>query len=506
LGFSGRTARWRHLKYVLLAQFYVVLGLEFYYVLPASYPLLAGSGILFVCGLVLLVQRGLASLLKQNRVLTYSVAGFVGALTVYMYFRNATFTTHFFDLGNFEQPLYMTLFGHQFFVVNASPNVIKEQVLPWFVTGWPNSTFYFTADFSPMLILLLPFYAIFPNPVTLALVQNLALALPALLIFRVVEDEGRRLWVSLLYLGYAPLYFVAIWDFHTEVFFPLFLFLMVYFLKSNRRWFLASAVLFLSINQAAPVLLFLLLPYLYKKSRDPLLVGWLGVIAFLFIDAAYAVTGYFLDPRFAVPSGGGLLSAVFPGMGDKLTYLALLLGPLFFAPLLSPLAVLPAGAWLAFTFVKDFPPFYSIYYQYSMIAAGFIFLGLVGASRRVDPKLLKVGLVLSLCVFAASWPWTGNTQAGTDLPYSNPAYQKLQYYLAQIPANATVMASDSVFPQLANRVGTYFDPDFPPQWIILEKTDGNLAFQEPSVGRFMLEGSYTILENDSLLFVARMNG
>jgi uncharacterized membrane protein len=501
--FNGGILR-RYLKYALLAQFYFILALVYYNVLPTSFAILGESGILFVCGLLLLVYRGLVSLLQQNRALTCTVASFVAVLTVYMWFKNATFTTYFFDLGNFEQPLYMTLFGHQFFALNASPNVVQEVAYHVYIPT-QNTTFLFTAEFSPMLILLLPFYAIYPSPMTLALLQNLALALPALLIYRMVEDEGKRLWVSLLYLGYAPLYFAAIWDFHTEVFFPLFLFLAVFFMKSNVKWFLASAVLFLSVNQAGPVLLVFFLPFVYQRTRNVKLVVFLGVMAITFVAANYAVSGYFLDSRLAVPSGGGIGSAVLSGIGGKAAYVALLLAPLLFVPVLSPLVVLPAGAWLAYAFLSNAPAFTSMPYQYSMIPAGFLFLGLVGTRWRVSRRHLKVGLVVSLCVFAVSWPWGGNPQAGTALPYSNPAYQRLDYYLQQIPANATVMASDSVFPHLANRLGTYFDPSFPPQWIVLYKNDSNLVFQEPYVRHYMQVASYTILEDDSLLLVARMN-
>jgi hypothetical protein len=66
-----------------------------------------------------------------------------------------------------------------------------------------------------------------------------------------------------------------------------------------------------------------------------------------------------------------------------------------------------------------------------------------------------------------------------------------------------VVASDSVFPQLANRVGTYFDPNFPPQWIIMDKADNNLGYQEPLVDHYLSSVHYTILENDSMLLVAR---
>jgi uncharacterized membrane protein len=332
------------------------------------------------------------------------------------------------------------------------------------------------------------------------------IAFPALLIYRLVEDKTKRLWVSLLYLGYAPFYFAAIFDFHTEVFFPLFLFLTLYFLKTNAKWYYASLVLFVSVNQAGPLLLAFFLPYVYFRSRSFRMVLWPALIAVVFGTAAYATSGHFFDWRFMVPSGGAAASAVVSSLGSKLTYVMFLLAPLLFAPVLEPLALLPAMAWLAYVFLRNYFPFASILFQYNMLVAGFLFIGLIGTLKHVDSRMLKVGLIVSLLVFVASWPQSGGYVAGTELPFSNPAYQKLSSILTRIPPNATVMASDSVFPALANRMGTYFDPSFLPQWIVLEKSDNNFALQQPYVSYYLSRANYTILENDNLLFVATLNG
>ena len=502
----SKIVRWRFLKCVLLGQFYIVLALEFFYILPTSYPMLAASGLLFLLGLLMLVSRELISLLRQNFVLSCAVVYFVEIMTLWMYFKNATFATHFFDLGNFMQPLYLTLFGHQLFTLNVNPLVGQGiSVIPINLSA-PNSVFLFTYVFSPFLFLVLPFYAIYPSATTLFVIQNVLIALPALFIFRLVEDKEKRLWVSLLYLGYAPIYFSGIFDFHTEAFFPLFLFLIVYFMKSDTRWYYVSSALFLSLNQAAPELLAFFMPYVYFKSRNFRLVLWPALMAAVFGLAASVVSGHVLDWRFLFPSeGGAAASAVLSGLGGKLTYVMLLLAPLLFVPLLQPLALLPAGVWMAYAFIRNYFPFTSILFQYNMLVTGFLFLGLVGALKHIDSRMLKVGLVVSLLVFAVSWPQGTGYIAGTELPYSNPAYQRLDSIVSQIPPNATVMASDSVYPALANRAETYFVPNFPPQWIVLEKGDNNLFEQQPYVEYYLSKANYTILENDSLLFVAKLN-
>ncbi len=497
--------RWRYLRYVLMAQFYVVLALAFLYVIPSTYPVLAVSGLLFLCGFVMLIYKGLRSLVAQNFVLSVAVGCFIEGMTILMFFKYATFATHFFDLGIFMQPLYTTLYGHELLATQASPSALQLVSITPVPLSASNTTFMLTSVFSPMLFLLLPFYAVYPSAITLFLIQNAAIALPALFVFNMIEDRKKALWASLLYLCYAPLYFVALFDFHTEAFFPVFLFLAVYFMKTDAKWYYASVALFLSVNQAGPALLAFFLPYIYFKTKNLWQVALPAVMAVCFGAGAFVVTGHVLDWRFVIPSGGAAASSVLSGLGGKLTYAMFLLAPVAFVPLLDILAFLPAGAWLVYALVRNYYPFTSILFQYNMLAAGFIFLGLVGAVKHVDAKVLKIGIVVSLVVFAASWPQTSGYIAGSELPYANPAYPQLSVILKEIPANATVMASDSVYPSLANRLGTYFNPTFPPQWIVLEKTDNNLFIQYPYVQYYMSVANYTILVNNSLLFVARMN-
>lgn len=496
---------WKYLKYALLGQFYVILSLAFFYVLPASYPLLAASGILFLCGLLMIVHKGLISLLRQSTVLSVAFGCFVEALTLFMFFKYVTFTTHFFDLGIFMQPLYLTLYGHQLLATNASPTALQLVAVSPINLSAPNSTFMLTTVFSPLLLLLLPFYAIYPSALTLFIIQNVVIAFPAFLIFRLIEDKGKALWASLLYLGYAPLYFVALFDFHTEVFFPLFLFLAVYFMTTDSKWFYASVALFLSTNQAGPALLVFFLPYLYRKTKSIPMTAVPAAMAACFAGAAYVVTGQFIKSQFVLPSVGSAASSIISGLGGKLTYATLMFAPVLFLSLLELLATLPALAWLAYTLLRNYFPWTSILFQYNMLVAGFVFLGLVGAVKHVDAKVLKVGLVISLVVFVISWPQNIGYVAGNELPFGNPAYPQLSAVLRQIPPNATVMASDSVYPVLANRVGTYFNPNFPPQWIVLEKGDNNLFIQYPYVDYYMSVAHYTVLINNSMLFVAEMN-
>ncbi len=496
----------KRLAVILMLQFYAILALEFFYVIPTSHVTIALSGLIFTLGLLLLVFKALRVLLQQNLILTWAFLIFVEVLTIWFYYKHTSFLTHFFDLGVFMQPLYSTLYGHQLFVVNASPNALRSVIVSPPDLHRPQSTFLFPTPFSPFLFFLLPFYAIYPDAITLSLLQNVAIGFPAFLIYGMMDDKRKSLWASLLYLGYSPIYYSAFFDFHSESFFPLFLFLSVYFMKKDIRKYYASIIILLSLNQAAPVFLLFFLPYIYFKTKRFMMVILTAVMAGAFVAANYAVSGYFVDIQLLLlPTVNSIFANIASDLSQKLTYVLFLFAPLLFLPLLEPLAVLPAGAWLAFGFIRNNFPFTSILFQYNMLVVAFLFIGFIGVSKLVDRKVLTLGILISLLVFMASWPPPGvGGIASTELPFSTPLYWNIGTILAQIPPSATVMASDNVFPHLANSMNTYFQPTFPPQWIILSKSDRNLGFQLPYVDYFLSHAKYNILENDSILFIANL--
>lgn len=503
-------AGWLPRKCLLLVQFYVVLALAFFYIVPDSIFVVGTSGVVFLFGLLLLVYRRLIPALLESQILFVAFLFFLLLSTDWMVFKQITFTTHFFDLGIIMQPLYSTLYGHQLFTVNASPDVLRGIIsIPPNLAG-PDSTFLLKSSFSPIWFLLLPFYAVYPSAYTLFVVQGIVLGLPAFLLYRMVEEKGKALWVSLLWLGYTPMYYALVFDFHTEVLYPLFLFLLVYFMKRDTRLFYVSLLMFLAINQAAPLLLFLFLPYVYWKTRNARLVVFSALIAIAFILAAYAITGGVLQSSqgtsLVLPSSlSGLVATLSTSLSNHLNYVIYLLAPLLFIPLLEPLTILPAIGWMGYAFVRNYFPYTSIQFQYDVILAGFLFLAFAGASKKIDVRVIKVGLVVSLVVFAATWGSAGGQLAATDTPYSNPAYPSLNSIISQIPPSATVMASDNVFPHLANSMSTYFTPNSPPQWIVISKTDRNIGYQMPYINYFLSVANYKIIENNSVLFVAELS-
>src|ERR1700687_6189622 len=98
--------------------------------------------------------------------------------------------------------------------------------------------------FSPVFLLLVPFYFAFPHPETILVIQTLALALgawPVFLLARLKLPAGYApLWV-LAYLLFVPLAYINLYDFHEVAFSIVPLGFALYFLERGRRvWFLVS--------------------------------------------------------------------------------------------------------------------------------------------------------------------------------------------------------------------------------------------------------------------------
>lgn len=128
---------------------------------------------------------------------------------------------------------------------------------------------FFSEHFAPILLLLIPIYLIHDGPVVLVIIQALATVFSAIPLYILAKDKLSKpiiaLCISAAYLTNRYLMNGLMFDFHMEIFEPLFIF---------------SAFLFLHRNKAGKYFLFLILA-LACKEDVPLYMFGLGVYAFL---------------------------------------------------------------------------------------------------------------------------------------------------------------------------------------------------------------------------------
>jgi uncharacterized membrane protein len=253
-----------------------------------------------------------------------------------------------------------------------------------------------------------------------------------------------------------------------------------------RRFVLASAGL---------MLLCLVAYYVDLLLRERYLAPLLGVSAFPSTNSGYVVGG-------TLGELGLLVQNVGVGFTTKLTAWLVLLALLGFVPLFAPRALVLALPWLGFTFLSSSLNYVTIGFQYGFIEASSLLVafafGLGGLARAVRSRAARparhgsrtsgravapasagpaplpsrsrglprglwvVGFVLLLAVNVAASPvdpalqgmvGLGSAYQLTDQPPAG--YGSVQELVGLMPPGATVLASDNLFPLVANDLNAY---------------------------------------------------
>ncbi len=199
-------------------------------------------------------------------------------------------------------------------------------------------------------------------------------------------------------------------------------------------------------------------------------------------------TGYLIG---ATPSALGLAAGnLTHGFGTKATYWLLILGLLAFVPLLAPRALVMTVPWFAFTFFSTNVNYVTLGFQYGLIAGSTVLVAFAFALPRAQQMLslgarsdtpversvesvpsvrrTRVGrgavlaaVILVLAVNVALTPANPALQntglgAAYRLSYDPPpGAAQVRTLAAMIPAGATVLASDDLFPLVANDAQAY---------------------------------------------------
>ncbi|MEM0374270.1 MAG: DUF2079 domain-containing protein, partial [Sulfolobales archaeon] len=159
--------------------FYTYWLLEFLNLLPVYPIILQILGITTVVSVLLYFKNYLLKYLRIKPLLIGFVL-YVEFTVLWMYFKHLSFETFAFDLGIFMQALYTTLYNHLFFF--ESPDLFYLNLKD------PFQLSFFDIHFSPILFLLLPFYASFPSELTLFIIQSVVSALPIFVIYAIARE------------------------------------------------------------------------------------------------------------------------------------------------------------------------------------------------------------------------------------------------------------------------------------------------------------------------------
>lgn len=460
-----------------------------------------------------------------NKAVTLSViafaaavfALFVGSVTV---FRYLTYSAPNFDFGIFCQMFYN----------------MKESGLPDTTCERDFLLSHFGVHVSPIYYLILPFYMIFPSPVTLQVAQAVILAsavIPLYLLCKKYNLSNRvTALISIMFLAYPAMSAGAMYDIHENCFLPVLLLFMFYFFEKKKwLWMYVFAVLTLLVKEDAFVYIIIFALYALVGRKTVKNSIALAVIAIsYFAVATYYLTNYgmgVMSNRFDnfIYDDSGLLGVVktllinpaylftqvFSATGntaEKLFYLIQILVPVCFIPFATRklarwILVLPVFINL----ITNYPYQYNINFQYGFaISAFFFYLIIMNVSEMNDntKKFIvptaAVVACLAVCIFVL--PNFGNIERYSE---NKSQYQQMNEILDTIPDDVSVAASTFLLPHIADREEIYEvayhqsrdDVDY----VVLDMRLGCDGESSVYCSEFLAEGYEVLKEYDGLITI-----
>ncbi|MEU2390625.1 DUF2079 domain-containing protein [Streptomyces sp. NPDC007369] len=391
--------------------------------------------------------------------------------------------TYGYDLGIFEQAVRSYAAGH----------------LP--VSALKGPGFRLLGDhFSPVLATLAPFYRLFPSPLTLLAAQAALLAVSVVPLSRWAHQAYGRAAALVVGLGYGASWGIAAaveFDFH-EICFAVALLAFSVTALGNERWRTAAA-------WAMPLLL-------VKEDLGATVavigayIAWRGPRRLGLATAAAGMAGTLLEVLVVIPAfnpehtyaytgvltgedgRSGILTRLLHLPLDlitpqpKATTLVLLLAPVAFMALRSPLTVL-ALPTLAWRFLSDTPAYWGTVYHYSAVLMPIVFGAFVHCLGRWAPgdsghdrRTVRAALTISAATSLLLLPQFPLARLADRATWQTPPRAAAAHRLMdRIPDGAAVAASNRLVPQLTSRctVTLFGFPGIPltAEWIIVDAQD-----------------------------------
>jgi uncharacterized membrane protein len=404
--------------------------------------------------------------------------------------RHESYHSFRFDLGLFDQVFWNTIQGRPF-----ESTMSQALAVPHSLLG---------DHFSPLLLVLVPFFYAFPHPETLLVGQTAALALgawPVYLLAKLKLPAGYALaWVAVYFL-FVPLAYINLYDFHEVVLSVAPLGFALYFLEKGRRvWFVISLVITFLVKEEMALIGAAFGLYALVGKRDwklglGVLVGsLLAFAAVIQLAIPYFAEGRtypYIKLRYA-EVGGSPTGIVTTLLTDPLRIARALLEPkkiYFLIAIFGPVLGLSAVAgWasvvllptLGYLLLSNYEPQFSFTTQYSAplipLVIGTSIIALSHLPRSATRPVLAA-IVASSLIF--SWAYG-------DMPFSRKfdrnlfstesRYSLFVRQLVQIAPDARVSAESSFPAHLAERRYIYdfaFEGVHDAEWVVLDYEASN---------------------------------
>jgi uncharacterized membrane protein len=348
----------------------------------------------------------------------------------------------------------------------------------------PQPHSYLGDHWSPVFALLLPFYAAYPHPETLLLLQTLFLglgAIPIYLLARLQLEPGlqRLAWVVAYFL-FLPVAYISLYDFHEVALSVLPLGLALYFLETRRyAWFVACLALTLLIKEEMPLVCFGFGVYaLLGKRLLPL-----GLVLMAGSLAAFLVVVQVAIPHFAGGAAYPYLALRYGALGStplqiaetalsnpvkvarivfqyhKVAFLLGLFGPVLGLTAFARWAAILVLPTLGYLLLSAYEPEVSFATQYSAPLIALILGTSILALARLPEGWrtpLAAGVVASSLAFSYAFgdlPFSRHFDLSRFLP--EPRYAGFSAAVLALPTGASIASQDGLTSHLAERRRIY---------------------------------------------------
>jgi uncharacterized membrane protein len=463
----------------------------------------------FIKKTLMLFKRSKATLVRLLKAKPYDFLTILAIIIygiVFSYFtvlKHNLFQSSAWDLGVFNQSFYTTLHSGKFFYYTA--DLLLNP-----------SGCYFAQHISPILFLILPFYAINSSPTTLLILKSFILAFGALPLYllakELLESKKAGFMVAIVYLLYAPLQGATWFDFQPQVFLPMLFFSTFYFtVKSKWSLYFLTIILAAMVEEHISIIIFLVAIYLLitskvrpfwksLKSFHNMNQNLASIITMMFSALYFIVAGWIknsfpINPHFMYIYKALAAFSVLGVKGDpllipinvllnpqrafdaflydfplKFLYLVFLFGPLLFFSFKSKL-VLVTVPFLGLFFLSNYNAYYSVGAHYPLYILAFIFVAALFVLRRLQHdariSILRTMLIASLLFTISISPlsplsapfvkegllWYPSTSLA-----SNDHTASLTDLVNVIPPNASVLTQNILFPHVSSRLNAYVLP------------------------------------------------
>jgi len=416
------------------------------------------------------------------------VAGFCAIyffVTVWLVHREVdSFVPDIADLGVFAQGFWATR-QRAFFYSSLIANDVDFLPASELLKG-PRAFSLFGAHNSPILILLLPFYWLYPHPRTLIVLQSLALSSAPIVLYLIASGlvgEPAAVCIALAFALSGPVLGALFLGWHEIVFAITPLLLAYLFFSQGVFWpFIAMILLACLTKESVPLTTFMFGPLALIRGYS---LAWIVTPALLSV-AWFALSIWVIIPYFARGRpyvffghrykglGGSFAAIIRTSISRPLTLLRLIVRPSnlkYLYQLLFPFGiVLPFGNSAALLSLGGFAQVlfsdgnqYALPYKYySLEAIAFTSVGFAGTIGYLDSRLaLPVPFALSASIAALLLTMSSFVLWSRGILWSKrkgnffkrrPHHAALQEAMDRVPPDAAVMVPLSLVTPMAYRI------------------------------------------------------